>query len=493
MDMKRSSLITADCNIHQPTPARDQTQRYDRLIMRQEIKKSRLNAIRLAFKENFPSKAKGEGKVGQLSIDILRNAVKPQIEQKCRSSDTGKQEEQGAPGHTKEQLDKLPLELYNYYHARLSRLDANDILLGAPVGYFLIRASKRTKNTFAIVLSIRTTKSVSHYQIPVDDCGNFFFNEFAFPTVHELLFFHWKQRIPVSFIDECELFLIKSVGRQHWEFEDAEVTLEKNPLGEGNFGAVYRGTITIQGKKMELAVKTLQNPEDENGREELLREARIMRKLKNPGVVYCYGVTISSDATMVLLEYVSGGSMDKYLRTTKVTPYVKLRLAVSAAQGIAHIHKNEILHRDLAARNCLVNIVQNQPQAVKVCDFGLSRDRTKVYRLAKAQHIPVRWSAPEVLHERLWTQKSDVWSFGVLLWEFFTDASLPYFELDPLDGPSLLQYLKEGNRLHTPMDMPPDVAIVMNQMFHFNMDLRPSMAYVAEALQASLEKMKADC
>uniref|UniRef100_A0A5S6QIK1 Tyrosine-protein kinase n=1 Tax=Trichuris muris TaxID=70415 RepID=A0A5S6QIK1_TRIMR len=452
-------------------PVGGQGQPYEMLTTCQEAKERCLSAKRTAFAESHPNKVKSEGKVGLLSAESLKTAIKLQIEKKCHAPETKKQETQCQTGRTEKEQKIQPLELNNYYHARLSRLDANDILLSAPVGHFLVRASKRDQNTFVVVLSIRTTKSVSHYQIPTDNCGNFFFNEFAFPTVHELLSFHWKQRIPITSTEECELYLIKSVGRQPWEFEDAEVILESQ-LGEGNFGAVFRGRVSIQGKEVQLAVKKLRDPEDETG------------------IVCCYGVTISSDATMVLLEFVSGGSMDKYLRHTRLTAYVKLKLAASAAQGVAHIHRNEILHRDLAARNCLVSIVENQPQAVKVCDFGLSRDSTKVYRLAKAQHIPVRWSAPEVLCDRLWTQKSDVWSFGVVMWEFFTDASLPYFEVDPLDGPTLLQYLKEGNRLHVPLDMPSDAAQVMAEIFNFNMDLRPSMEYVAEELQTCLSKLK---
>ncbi|CDW60573.1 SH2 and Pkinase Tyr domain containing protein [Trichuris trichiura] len=465
--------------------------------------KSRLDRIRYAMKDFMVNRrSKSCEKLGQISkVSSQPMTAERAMESRLEKVGTGQKEE------------PMPLERYSYYHGCLSRLDAEDILSSMPVGHFLIRASKRTKESFAVVLSIHTSTNVAHYQIPVDDSGKFYFNEFAFDTVHELLHFHWKQRVPISLLHDNEVFLVKAVDRPDWLFDDNEVILEPKPLGEdteypsgipafmfkGNFGAVYRGHVMLGGRKIALAIKTLQNPEDKHGREELLKEARVIRRLKHPNIVWCVGITVSSEATMVLLEFITGGSLDKYLRKNMLTPTVKVKLLLGVANAVEYIHKNgghsfpdlyhTVLHRDLAARNCLLVLLNDRPESVKLCDFGLSQEKVKEYQLTVVQQIPVRWSAPETLADRLWTQKTDVWSYGVMIYEFFSNASLPYFEVEPFDGKILLHYLKEGNKLRASKDMPPDVVKLMNSTFDLNPALRPTMTQVVATMQTILKKM----
>uniref|UniRef100_A0A5S6QIC8 Tyrosine-protein kinase n=1 Tax=Trichuris muris TaxID=70415 RepID=A0A5S6QIC8_TRIMR len=441
--------------------------------------KSRLDRIRFAMKDFMVHRrSKGSEKVGQISkVTSQPMTAERAMDSRLEKVGTGQKEE------------PMPLERYSYYHGCLSRMDAEEILSAMPVGHFLIRASKRTKESFAVVLSIHTSANVAHYQIPVDDSGKFYFNEFAFDTVHELLYFHWKQRVPISLLHDNEVFLVKAVDRPDWLFDDNEVILEPKPLGEGNFGAVYRGYVMLSGKKICLAVKTLQNPEDKHGREELLKEARVIRRLRHPNIVWCVGITVSSEATMVLLEFVTGGSLDKYLRKNMLSPGVKVKLLLAVANAVEYIHKNEVLHRDLAARNCLLVLVNDRPESVKLCDFGLSQEKVKEYQLAAVQQIPVRWSAPETLGDRMWTQKTDVWSYGVMIYEFFSNASLPYFEVEPFDGKILLHYLKEGNKLRPSKDMPPEVVKLMQSTFDLNPAMRPNMTQIIATLQNIMKKM----
>ncbi|KFD49478.1 hypothetical protein M514_09663, partial [Trichuris suis] len=442
--------------------------------------KSRLDRIRYAMKDFMVNRrSKSSEKLGQISKVSSQpmTAERAMVESRLEKVGTGQKEE------------PMPLERYSYYHGCLSRLDAEDILSSVPVGHFLIRASKRTKESFAVVLSIHTSTNIAHYQIPVDDSGKFYFNEFAFDTVHELLHFHWKQRVPISLLHDNEVFLVKAVDRPDWLFDDNEVILEPKPLGEGNFGAVYRGYVMLGGRKIALAIKTLQNPEDKHGREELLKEARVIRRLKHPNIVWCVGITVSSEATMVLLEFITGGSLDKYLRKNMLTPTTKVKLLLGVANAVEYIHKNEVLHRDLAARNCLLVLANDRPETVKLCDFGLSQEKVKEYQLTVVQQIPVRWSAPETLADRLWTQKTDVWSYGVMIYEFFSNASLPYFEVEPFDGKILLHYLKEGNKLRASKDMPPDVVKLMHSTFDLNPALRPNMTQIVATIQTILKRM----
>ncbi|OUC46337.1 SH2 domain protein, partial [Trichinella nativa] len=284
-----------------------------------------------------------------------------------------------------------PLEKYHYYHGCVSRYDAEEILLNHSPGNFLIRASRRPGNSLAIVLSIRTTSGISHFEIPVDNFGRFYFNDFAFENLHSLLMYHFKHFYPVTLTTNYCVYLKHAIDRTYWEFDDRQVHLEDTPLGEGNFGAVYRGYVDIDGKRQLLAVKTLQDPDNEEGREELLREARVLRKLEHVNITKLIGVTISSGATMV---------------------------------------------------NCLLLLNENNhPERVKITDFGLCVEAVQVYRTTDIQCIPVRWSAPETLKDNVWSQKTDVWSFAVIIWEFFNEGSLPYYDIEPFSPIILLKAL----------------------------------------------------
>ncbi|KRY41523.1 putative kinase domain protein [Trichinella spiralis] len=399
-----------------------------------------------------------------------------------------------------------PLEKYHYYHGCVSRYDAEEILLNHSPGNFLIRASRRPGNSLAIVLSIRTTSGISHFEIPVDNFGRFYFNDFAFENLHSLLMYHFKHFYPVTLTTNYCVYLKHAIDRTYWEFDDRQVHLEDTPLGEviillvdlielmmkiekccfkqGNFGAVYRGYVDIDGKRQLLAVKTLQDPDNEEGREELLREARVLRKLEHVNITKLIGVTISSGATMVLLEFLNGGSMDNYLKKHQLSPRTKMKLLSDAANGIKYIHSKNVIHRDLAARNCLLLLNEdNHPERVKITDFGLCVEAVQVYRTTDIQCIPVRWSAPETLKDNVWSQKTDVWSFAVIIWEFFNEGSLPYYDIEPFSPIILLKALAGGYCLLSTPEMHPQLVSLMASCLNFDSDERPTMDMVYEKLQ----------
>ncbi|VDM72697.1 unnamed protein product, partial [Strongylus vulgaris] len=153
-----------------------------------------------------------------------------------------------------------------------------------------------------------------------------------------------------------------------------------------------------------------------------MKEARLMRGLDHPNVVKLHGVGVLDRPLYILLEYVAGGSLRKYLKNNKnsMTIDEKAQIALGAAWGVDYLHKSRILHRDIAARNCLYD----QVSAVKISDFGLSRPGT-AYKMKSAKKMPVRWMAPESITSFTFSQKSDVYSFGVLIYEIFT-AEDPY-------------------------------------------------------------------
>ncbi|KAK6043298.1 protein tyrosine kinase, partial [Cooperia oncophora] len=193
-------------------------------------------------------------------------------------------------------------------------------------------------------------------------------------------------------------------------------------LGEGAFGGVYAGILTLDNKKYEVAVKVNKGSEvTKKIISEICKEARIMRRYRHPNVVKFFGVAIEHEPIMLVMEMVSGGSLDVHLQkeAAHITKRDRLRYSIGAAKGLEYLHENDCLHRDVAARNCLVH-----KGDVKLSDFGLSRElsnRAKKYKLKDMkQRLPIRWLAPEVLSSGTYSKKSDVYSFGILLWEVCT-------------------------------------------------------------------------
>ncbi|EYC42750.1 hypothetical protein Y032_0520g2858 [Ancylostoma ceylanicum] len=213
-------------------------------------------------------------------------------------------------------------------------------------------------------------------------------------------------------VDKNSVLLKRGVGLCRWEFKHSNVHVGRL-LGRGAYGEVRKGTVIRKGGQIvNVAVKTL-TMTNELTRElirEIMKEARTMRDLHHPNVVSMIGVVLLDHPLYILLEYVSGGALDVYLRRkkSKITKGERLAMAAGVALGMDYIHKANIIHRDLAARNCLYD----RSNTVKISDFGLSRPGTS-YKMKTAQKMPIKWMAPESILTFTFTQKTDVYTFGV--------------------------------------------------------------------------------
>lgn len=265
-------------------------------------------------------------------------------------------------------------------------------------------------------------------------------------------------------------------------------------LGEGAFGRVYLGILDDGwSRPTQVAVKTLKSVGPE-ARQELEREVELLNNLKHKNIVSFYGVCYNSDPLLMVFEYMEHGDLNNYLRshnedvallageettTEPLSVMDCLQIALQVAAGMKYLASQHYVHRDLATRNCLVgsNLV------VKIGDFGMSRDvyTTDYYQFGGRTLLPVRWMPPESILYRRFTIESDIWSFGVVLWEIFTGGKQPWYGYT---NQEVITQITAGRMLGCPERCPPDMYSVMLSCWAKNPQERLPMATLYDRIRS---------
>ncbi|XP_069017895.1 tyrosine-protein kinase FRK [Embiotoca jacksoni] len=373
-----------------------------------------------------------------------------------------------------------------WYFPDTKRLDAEKMLLaeGNQHGAFLVRNSESQRGELA--LSVLDSGAVKHYKLKKLENGHYFVTRNrSFLTLNELVEHYSGQadglctRLgePCKKMEAPQTHGLSYNTVDQWEIDRKSIKLLRK-LGAGQFGEVFEG---LWNETTSVAVKTLKPGTMDT--EDFLREAQLMKRLRHVKLIQLYAVCTMEEPIYIITELMSNGSLLDYLQKDKgVTVGIshQIEMAAQVAAGMAFLELQNYIHRDLAARNVLVG----ENNICKVADFGLARvfmkDNENVYEAKEGTKFPVKWTAPEAIHDNKFTIKSDVWSFGILLYEIVTFGHMPYPNMTNLQ---VVQKIPQGYRMPCPLNCPKVLHDMMADCWKGNELERPTF----ETLQWKLE------
>lgn len=264
-------------------------------------------------------------------------------------------------------------------------------------------------------------------------------------------------------------------------------------LGRGQFGLVELANVTINGETTKCAVKMIRGRGTHEDERELFEELQMLYQIPDhPNVVSLLGGCMEIDSPLyVVVEYCANGSLLKFLhkyrncqeyiniKSPTLDFWWKINRGIEICEGMAFLAYKQIIHRDLAARNILLD----ENEVAKISDFGMAKDvyLRGLYVKETAGFLPVRWMAIEAIEASMYTIKSDMWSFGVLLWELYMDGRSPYPAIQ--DGHKLLSYLEKGYRMDQPENCPDAFYQLMERCWLKKPDDRPAFSQALRELQ----------
>nr|CAD7426195.1 unnamed protein product [Timema monikensis] len=275
-----------------------------------------------------------------------------------------------------------------------------------------------------------------------------------------------------------------------WEIARDKVVINRK-LGEGAFGTVYGGEAHFNEKGwVAVAVKTLKTGSTTEEKLDFLSEAEVMKRFEHKNIVKLLGVCTKNEPVYTIMEFMLYGDLKTFLlarrhlvnekiseESDEISSKKLTTMAMDVARALGYLAELKYVHRDVASRNCLVNA----NRVVKLGDFGMTRPmyESDYYKFNRKGMLPVRWMSPESLALGIFTPSSDVWSFGVLLYEIITFGSFPF---QGLSNNQVLEHVKAGNTLTIPLGVKPLLEGLIQSCWNNDHKKRPQASEIVEFL-----------
>nr|XP_056710160.1 focal adhesion kinase 1 isoform X8 [Euleptes europaea] len=284
-------------------------------------------------------------------------------------------------------------------------------------------------------------------------------------------------------IDEEDTYTMPST--RDYEIQRERIELGRC-IGEGQFGDVHQGVyVTPENPAMAVAIKTCKNCTSDSVREKFLQEALTMRQFDHPHIVKLIGV-ITENPVWIIMELCTLGELRSFLQVRKYSLDLAslILYAYQLSTALAYLESKRFVHRDIAARNVLVS----STDCVKLGDFGLSRymEDSTYYKASKGK-LPIKWMAPESINFRRFTSASDVWMFGVCMWEILMHGIKPFQGVKNND---VIGRIENGERLPMPPNCPPTLYSLMTKCWAYDPSRRPRFTELKAQLNTILEEEK---
>ncbi|XP_072238096.1 ephrin type-A receptor 2a [Leuresthes tenuis] len=298
-------------------------------------------------------------------------------------------------------------------------------------------------------------------------------------------YFSTDQLKPLKTYVDPHMYEDPNIAIQKFVTEIDQCVISKQKvIGVGEFGEVFRGVMKTGKGEVAVAIKTLKPGYSEKQRQDFLSEASIMGQFSHPNIIRLEGVVTKFKHAMIVTEYMENGALDTYLKDHdgEIPSDQLVGMLQGIAAGMKYLSDMSYVHRDLAARNVLVNCKLE----CKVSDFGLSRvleDDAEGTYTTRGGKIPIRWTAPEAIAYRKFTSASDVWSFGIVMWEVMACGERPYWDMS---NHEVMKAINEAFRLPAPMDCPSAIYQLMLQCWQHDRSKRPRFSDIVNILNKLL-------
>ncbi|GAB6030439.1 hypothetical protein CHUAL_007310 [Chamberlinius hualienensis] len=301
----------------------------------------------------------------------------------------------------------------------------------------------------------------------------------------------YEKRVKLTELRMQQLGLIDVHNLHQWEIQRDFVVINRK-IGEGAFGTVYGGEVFFENKGwVPVAVKTLKIGSAIETKADFLSEAEMMKELDHSNIVKLLGVCTRGEPVYTIMEFMLYGDLKTYLLARRhmvsdnnaenrdeVSDKRLTCMAMDVARGLSYLNEMKFVHRDIACRNCLVN----SNRMIKIGDFGMTRSiyNSDYYQIGfRKAMLPVRWMAPESLKDGISTPMSDVWSYGVLVYEIITFGSFPF---QGLSNNQVLDFVSKGHTLNIPRGCKPEMEQLLKHCWAKEPIERPTASEIVETL-----------